>query len=101
MNRCRNCRISCEGDLCRICRDLRQCAWCSRRLADRLFTQRDTVCDTCVRKSQQPRCRTAVEGIVEEHELPVSGMDGDLRVIMDEHEDVVTRIVEEAVNRHR
>jgi hypothetical protein len=101
MTRCRNCRVSCEGDYCRICRDLRVCERCSRRLPQRLFTQRDSVCDTCVRKRQHPPVRTAVDNIVEEHEIPISDIDGDLHVFMDQREDVVTRILEEAVNRHR
>jgi hypothetical protein len=58
------------------------------------------VCDTCARKSQQPRVRTAVDRIVEEHEIPVADNVGDLHVFMDENEDVVLRTLEDAVNRH-
>jgi hypothetical protein len=101
MDRCVNCRLPCDGTYCTICRDLRECVRCSRRLPLRLFTQRDDVCDTCARKSQQPRVRTAVDRIVEEHEIPVADNASDLHVFMDEHEDIVLRTVEDAVNRHR
>jgi hypothetical protein len=63
--------------------------------------QRDNVCDTCARKSQQPRVRTAVDRIVEEHEIPVADNVGDLHVFLDEHEDVVLRTLVDAVNRRR
>jgi hypothetical protein len=101
MDCCVNCRLLCDGTYCTICRDLRECQRCSRRLPPRLFTQRDDVCDICARKSQQPRVRTAVDRIVEEHEIPVVDNAGDLHVSMDEHEDIVLRSLEDAVNRHR
>jgi hypothetical protein len=101
MDCCVNYRLPCDGTYCTICRDLRECVRCSRRRPPRLFTQRDDVWDICVRKSQQPRVRTAVDRIVEEHEIPVADNAGDLHVFMDEHEDVVLRTVEDAVNRHR
>jgi hypothetical protein len=81
-----------------MCRDLRECERCIRRLALRLLTQRDDVCDTCARKSQQPSVKTVVDRIVEEHEIPVSDNAGDMRVLMDEHEDVVLRTLVDAVN---
>jgi hypothetical protein len=101
MDRCVNCRLPCDGTYCTICRDLRECERCSRRLPLRLFTQCDGVCDTCARKCQQPRVRTAVDRMVEEHEIPVADNVGDLHVFMDENEDVVLRTSEDAVNRHR
>jgi hypothetical protein len=101
MDHCVNCRLPCDGTYCTICRDLRECERCSRHLPPSLFTQRNDVCDTCARKSQQPRVRTAVDRIVEEHEIPVADNDGDLHVFMDEHEDIVLRTLKDAVNRHR
>lgn len=74
---------------------------CSRRLPQRRFTQRNDVCDTCLRKTQHPLVRTAVGRIVEEHDMPIAGNDGDLHVFMDEQEDTVMQLLEEAVNRHR
>ncbi len=41
-----------------------------------------------------------MEGTVEEHELPTSETDADLNVFLDQHEDDIMRIMEEAVNRH-
>jgi isocitrate/isopropylmalate dehydrogenase len=52
-------------------------------------------------KSQQPRVRTAVDRVVEEHEIPVADNAGDLHAFMDEHEDIVLHTLEDAVNRHR
>jgi hypothetical protein len=101
MDRCVNCRVPCDGTYCTKCRDLRECVRCSRRLPSRLFTQRDDVCDTCARKCQQPRVRTAVDRIVEEHEIPVADNAGDLHVFLDEHEEVVMRMLVDAVKRHR
>jgi hypothetical protein len=101
MDRCVNCRLPCDGTYCTICRDQRECERCSRRLPPRLFTQRDDVCNICVRKSQQPRVRTAVDRIVEEHEIPVADNAGDLHVFLDEHEDAVLRTLVDAVDRHR
>ena len=101
MDRCLNCRVPCDGTYCRICDGLRECEACSRRLAPRLFTQRDAICDTCFRKSSHPTVRTAIGRIVEEHDIPVAENGGDLHVFMDENEDVILGILEEAVNRHR
>jgi hypothetical protein len=52
-------------------------------------------------KNQQPRVRAAVDRIVEEQEIPVSDNAGDSHVFMNEHENVVLRTLEDAVNRHR
>lgn len=98
MNRCKNCRVACDGTYCRLCYDLRECESCHRRLTPRLFTIRDSVCDTCVRKSQT--VRSALNGIVQEHEIPISGNDGDLHVFLDEHERNVVSILEQAINQH-
>jgi hypothetical protein len=78
-----------------------ECGRCSRRLPSRLFTQRDDVCDTCDRKSQQPRVRTAVDRIVEEHKIPFPNNAGDLNFFMDKHDNVVLRTLVDALNRHR
>ena len=101
MDRCRNCRVPCDGDYCRICCDLRVCVLCHRRLQTRLFSLRDTICDTCVRKSQSHTVRTALDGVVEEHEIRTSEFDADLHVYLNEHEDEIVHILQRAVNRHR
>ncbi len=41
-----------------------------------------------------------MEGTVEEHELPTSETDSDLNVFLDQREDDITRILEDAFNRH-
>jgi hypothetical protein len=41
-----------------------------------------------------------MDGVVEEHEIPTSETDADVHVFIDEHEDDIRRIVEEAVTRH-
>ena len=101
MNRCRNCRVPCDGDYCRICCDRRVCDLCHRRLEARLFTLRDTICDTCVRKNQHHSVRTALDGIVEEHEIQTSEFDVDLHVYLNEHEDEIVHILQQAVVQHR
>ena len=101
MDRCRNCRVPYNGDYCSICRDLRECEQCGRRLPPRLFTQRDSVCDTCIRKSQHANVRTAIGGVVEEHEIATADTDGDLHVYLDEHENEIVQILQQAVNQHR
>jgi hypothetical protein len=53
-----------------------------------------------LRKSQQPTIHTAFGRVVEEHEIATSETDGDLHVFMDEHENQIVRMLEEAVNRH-
>jgi hypothetical protein len=63
--------------------------------------QRDAVCDACVRKSLQPRVRTAVCRIVEEHDIPIVENSGDLHIFLNENEAAVVRILQDAVNRHR
>ena len=73
---------------------------CHRRLQARLFTLRDEICDTCVRKSLSPTVRTALEGVVEEHEIRTSEPDGNLQVFMDENEHEIVRILQQAVNQH-
>ena len=99
MDRCKNCRVACDGTYCRLCCDLCECEWCHRRLTPRLFTLRDSKCDTCVRKSQTS-VRRAFDGIVEEHEIPISGNDGDLHVFLNERERDVISILIEAINHH-
>ena len=42
---------------------------------------------------------TAMDGTVEEHEVPTSETDADIHVFLEQHEDEITRILEEAVNR--
>ena len=101
MARCRNCRVQCDGDYCCICRDLRECDQCGRHLQARLFTQRDSICDTCYRKSQHPTVRTALEGVVEEHVIRTSELDGDLHIYLNDHENEIVRILHQAVNQHR
>ena len=44
--------------------------------------------------------RTAMDGTVEEHDIATSGIDADINVFIDENEDNITRILEEAVTRH-
>jgi hypothetical protein len=78
MDRCANCRVACDGTYCRICQDLKECAECGRRLSAQLYTQRDDVCNTCVRRSQRSLHRTAMEGTVEEYEIPTSETDADI-----------------------
>ena len=41
-----------------------------------------------------------MDGTVEEHDIATSGIDADINVFIDEHEDDITRILEEAVTRH-
>jgi hypothetical protein len=41
-----------------------------------------------------------MEKAVEKHEIPTSETDADVHVFLDQHEDEITRILEEAVNRH-
>jgi hypothetical protein len=65
-----------------------------------LFTIRDTVCDTCVRKKEHPTIQRAVNGIVEEHEIPISGNDSDLHVFLGENERDVVSVLERAINQH-
>jgi hypothetical protein len=100
MDRCVNCRVACDGTYCRICQDLKECGECGRRLSAQLYTQRDDVCNTCVRRSQRSLHRTAMEGTVEEYELPTSETDADIHIFLNQNEDERTRILEEAVNRH-
>ena len=101
MDRCRNCRVPCDGDYCCICCNLRTCDLCHRRLQARLFTLRESICDTCFRKIQHPTVRTALEGVVEEHEIRTTEQDGDLHVFMNEHENEILHILQRAVNQHR
>jgi hypothetical protein len=42
--------------------------------------------------------RTAVDSIVEEYADPISEDEGDLRILMDRHEDDVMRIMEQAID---
>jgi hypothetical protein len=69
------------------------------RLSSRLFTLRDSVCDTCVSRKRQT-VRSASNGVVEEHEIPISGNDGDLHVFLDEHERDVESILKRAIDQH-
>jgi hypothetical protein len=41
-----------------------------------------------------------MEGTVEEYEIPTSETDADVHVFLNQSEDEITRILEEAVNRH-
>jgi hypothetical protein len=100
MDRCVNCRVTCDGTYCRVCQALQECRDCGRRLSARLFTERNDVCNTCVRRHQRFRLRTALGGVVEEREIPVSEDDGDLRVFIDQNEDNIVQFLEEAINRH-
>ena len=100
MDRCVNCRVPCDGTYCCICQNLTECQKCGRRLSAQLYTQRDDVCNTCVRRNQRSTHRTAMEGVVEEYDIPTSETDVDLHVFIDQHEDDITRILDEAVNRH-
>ena len=84
-----------------MCNDLCECQQCSRRLSQHLFTEQDSICDTCVRKNLHPSIRTAVDGVVEEHEIPTLESDIDLHGFMDVHENEILRILEQAINQHR
>ena len=44
--------------------------------------------------------RTAMAGVVEEYEIPTSETDVDLHVFLNEHEDSISTILGEAINRH-
>ncbi len=79
---------------------MHECRDCGRRLSARLFTQQGDVCNTCARKHQHSRHRTALGGVVEEREIPTSEDDGDLRVFLDQNEDDIVQFLEEAINRH-
>jgi hypothetical protein len=41
-----------------------------------------------------------MQGAVEEHELPTSETDADVHAFFIQHEAEITRILEEAINRH-
>jgi hypothetical protein len=88
-----------DGMYCRICQDHQEREECERRLSAQLFTQRDDVCNTCVRRSQRSLHRTAMEGTVEEHEITTAG-DADVYVFLNQHEGEITRFLEETVNRN-
>ena len=45
--------------------------------------------------------RTELDGVVEEHEIQTSELDGDLHVYMNEHENEIVQILQQAVNQHR
>jgi hypothetical protein len=99
MDRCVNCRVTCVGTYCRVCQALQECRdYCGKRLSARLFTERKDVCNTYVRRHKRFRLRTALGGVVEEREIPVSEDDGDLRVFIDQNEDNSTQFLEEAIN---
>ena len=100
MDRCKNCRVPCDGTYCRICQDLKECHECKRRLSAQLYTERDDVCNTCVRRSQRAVHRTAMEGAVEEHEIPTSETDVDIHVFLNRHEEDIRRLLEDAIDRH-
>lgn len=100
MDRCTNCRMPCDGTYCRVCQDLKECQECGRRLSEHLYTQRDDICNTCVRRRQRSIHRTAMNGVVEEREIPTSETDSDVNVFLQQHEDDITQILNEAVNRH-
>ena len=78
MDRCTNCRVPCDGTFCRICQELKECQECGRRLSTQLYTEQDDVCNACVRRNQRSLHRTAMEGTVEEHEIPTSETDVDI-----------------------
>jgi hypothetical protein len=41
-----------------------------------------------------------LDGVVEEHEIPISGNDADLHVFLDEREREVVSILERAIDQH-
>jgi hypothetical protein len=100
IDRCVNCRVSCDGTYCRVCQALKECRDCGRRLSARLFTQRNDVSNMYVKRHQRFRLRTALSGDVEERDIPISEDDGDLRVFLDQNEDNIEQFLEEAINRH-
>jgi hypothetical protein len=67
---------------------------------DQLFTKQDTVCDACWNKKLHPSVRSAVDGIVEEYEIPISAYNGDVHVFMHEHERDVMASLERAIDQH-
>jgi hypothetical protein len=58
-----------------------------RRIAPRLFTQRDAVCDTCLRKISLSQHQMDMGHVVDEQQVPTSETDSDLQVFMDQYED--------------
>jgi hypothetical protein len=100
MDRCVNCRTTCDGTYCHVCQALQECRDCGRRLSARLFAERNEVCNTCMRRHQRSRHRTALGGVVEEREIPVSEDDRDLRIFIDQNEDNIVQFLDEAINRH-
>ena len=98
MDRCKNCRLPSTTIYCNICNNLTECQQCGRRLSPQLFEYQANICNACYRKRQ--RVRSAMGGLVEEHEIPISGIHGDLHVFMAEHERDVLSILEEAMNLH-
>ena len=100
MDRCSNCRVPCDGTYCRLCQTLTECVECGRRLSALLYTQSNEVCNTCMRRRNRAVHRTALDGVVEEFEIPTSETDVDINVFLEQREDEITRVLEEAINRH-
>ena len=44
--------------------------------------------------------RTAMDGTVEENDIPTSETDVDIHVFLEEHEDEIRSRLEDAINRH-
>ena len=78
----------------------RECQECGRRLSAQLYTEQDEVCNTCARKKQRSLHQTAMEDTVEEHVTPTSETDVDIDAFINQHEDDITRTLEDVAERH-
>jgi hypothetical protein len=89
-----------SNDLCSTCSNNPECQRCKRRLPPGLFVSRSEICETCLRKLQDGRHRSALDGVVMEYQLPTSEFDGDLDAYINSHIDSITDLLQNAIDRH-
>ncbi len=95
---CRNCRAPCEDRLCVVCIKHPECTRCHRRLPAGLFATNPNICDTCLRKAQNCTTRTALDGVVIEHDLSTNEADIDVNSFLENHDGELRNLLQRALD---
>ena len=91
---CTNCTLPTAGSLCATCLIRKECPTCHRHLDPHSFTLSNDVCNACYRKETTTR-RTALEGRVQEVEIPVNNGYQDIRSFLTENRGFIDQVLDD------
>jgi hypothetical protein len=99
---CRSCKASLPHgqDVCRLCINHLRCASCPRWLPPALFINGMNICEGCAKRKTQDHRKSAFDGIVCEEPIITTELDVDIGEFLRIHAQLITDVIQRALNQH-